>query len=135
MFGTIAAAAYGQGGMGDFYKPREPEQGSDADIGITVTLGEEDTNRFSGLSEYEVDDFKLTVKPGTQAARELCPSATNPNIDCTFVLNDAEFRENSAEYAWVLEGLLRIQKQSGQGTTTNNYELWGSLNRISENKM
>lgn len=82
---------------------------------------DDESERFisDDLLEWEVNNFKADIK-------KMCNSDS-----CTFTLDDAEFRENSASYAYVIEGILKVGTELTDGSKeTNNYELWGSMDRI-----
>lgn len=87
---------------------------------INFTIDNEDERLFGdNLLEWEVSNFEADIQ-------KMCESDS-----CTFTLDDAEFRENSASYAYVLEGILKVGTELPDGSTeTDNYELWGSMDRI-----
>jgi hypothetical protein len=92
-------------------------------VNITFSLGEEDTNMITDKVGYKVENFALTE---TSREAPLCPEGNT----CTYELDGGEFRENSYDNAYVLEGTLQVKTTLADGSTSSdNYDLWGNLNR------
>lgn len=106
--------------MGDFYKPRESEEGKT--IAITAEL-EEDDNRFTE-DRYDITEFSMSISPN--AIMFVCM-----NDPCEYDIEDRELRKHTYSNAWVLEGTLKAGSETEEGTEYELFDLRADLNRMS----
>jgi hypothetical protein len=106
--------------MGDFYKPREPEEGKT--IAITAEL-EEDDNRFTE-DDYDITEYTISIP---RANFILC--STDP---CQYEIEDGEFRKNTFNpNRYVLDGTIEVVKETDEGTESEIWDLRADLDRSS----
>jgi hypothetical protein len=112
------SVAYAQ--MGDFYKPREPEQTKT--ISITADF-EEDDNRFSE-DDYDIIEFNMNL-PNTSVL--ICHKEP-----CNYEIEGGEFRKNTFNTnRYVLDGTLKVGVTSVEGTEYSLFDLRADLDRMS----
>lgn len=98
----------------------ETRTGEEPTIKITAEL-EEDDNQFTE-DDYDVRDFVMTLP----SANLICP--TN---NCSYELENGEFRKNTFNGFWMLQGELKVGQQQEGGTENSIFDLRADLNRIS----
>jgi hypothetical protein len=87
---------------------------------VGFTISSQDT--FSDKASYATDYFVMVNN-----TELLCPSN-----DCTFELQDGEFRESMIDYSYILDGTLKVTVPFSDGSSiTHNYDVYGTLDRVS----
>lgn len=90
------------------------------ELRITAEL-EEDDNQFTE-DDYEVQEFTMAL-PGVTL---VCPSN-----NCSYELEDGEFRKNTFSGVWMLQGDLKVGQQQEGGIENSIYDLRADLDRMS----